>query len=353
MAEVMLQKGVAWSQTPTISRLLNESNSCAGQALWLAARILFMNKKMKILIAYDGSDSAASALSDLPRAGLPDDCEAIVYLTDVWLPSSLSEFSRAVDARRQLAAGLSSFAPASRAVEEERALSRDAKVRFQSLFPTWGISVEASQGLGLPASKLIWKAISCKADLIVIGSQSRSADAGAGLGSSFLKVVAEATCSVRVSRPVIVADKTSVRLIVGVDGSPGSESAVNTIGSRQWPEGSECLVVAPSGSILPFVRETADALRATGLKTSIKVRDGDPHLVLSEEAREWGADCIFVGPDGHFMGRDQRDSNNAVTSLAVSAPCSVEVARKRLWATVGAFIPLARVAHNSAILGAG
>jgi nucleotide-binding universal stress UspA family protein len=312
-----------------------------------------MNTKMRILIAYDGSDSAEAALSDLPRAGLPDDCEAIVYLADVWLPASLSEFSRAVDARRQLAAGLSSFAPASRAVEEERALSRDAEGRFQSLFPTWGVSVEASRGQELPASELLRKAISWKADLIVIGSQRQSADAGAGLGSSFLKVVAEAACSVRVSRPAIVGGKTSVRLIVGVDGSPGSESAVNTIVSRRWPEGSECLVVAPSGSILPFVRETADALRATGLKTSIRVRDGDAHRVLGEEAREWGADCIFVGPDGHFTGMEPRDSNNAVTSLAVSAPCSVEVARERLWATAGAFIPLPKVVNNSASVGAG
>jgi nucleotide-binding universal stress UspA family protein len=314
---------------------------------------LLMNKKMRILIAYDGSDSAAAALSDLPGAGLPDDCDAIVYLADVWLPSSPSEFSRAIDARRQLAAGLSSFAPASRAVEEERALSRDAGRRFQSLFPTWEVSVEASRGLELPASELIRKAISWDADLIVIGSQNRSADAGAGLGSAFLKVVAEAACSVRVSRPAVVGDKTSVRLIVGVDGSPGSESALNIIGSRQWPEGSECLVVAPSVSILPFVRETTDALRATGLKTSIKIRDGDAHHALCEEAREWGADCIFVGPDGHFAWIDQRDSNNAVTSLAVSAPCSVEVARKRLRATASAFIPLARVANNSVAVGAG
>lgn len=317
------------------------------------AHPFFMNKKMKVLIAYDGSDSAAAALSDLPLAGIPDDCEALVYVSDVWLPSSHSEFSSAINSRRQLAAEFSSFVPASRAIEEERALSREAGRRFQSLFPAWEVRVEASPGLGLPASELIRKSISWKADLIVIGSQSRSADAGAGLGSSYLKVVAEATCSVRVSRPAIVGDKISVRLIVGVDGSPGSESAINTIASRQWPEGSECLVVAPSGSSLPFVRESADALRVTGLKTSTRVRDGDAHRVLCEEALEWGADCIFVGPDGDFTGIDQHDSDNAVSSLAVSAPCSVEVARKRLWATAGALIPLARAANSSAAISAG
>jgi nucleotide-binding universal stress UspA family protein len=104
----------------------------------------------------------------------------------------------------------------------------------------------------------------------------------------------------------------------------------------------------------PLVSETAEALRATGLKTSIRIREGDPHRVLNEEAREWGADCIFVGPDGHSTEIDQRGQGGAtVTSLAVNAPCSVEVAREPLWATAGAFIPLACVANNSASLGAG
>ena len=320
-----------------------------------AARVpFFMNKKMKVLIAYDGSDSAAAALSDLPRAGIPDEVEALVYVADVWLPSSHSEFSRAINSRKQLAAELSSFVPALRAIEEERALSREAARRFRSLFPAWEVRVEASPGLGLPTSELIRKATSWSADLIVMGSQSRPEDAGAGLGYSFLKVVAEATCSVRVSRPVTDTDEASVRLIVEVDGSPGSKSAVSTIGSRQWPGGSECLVVSADGSMGPLVRETAEALRATGLKTSIRVREGDPHRVLNEEARLWGADCIFVGPNGHVTEIDERGQGGAtVTSLVVNAPCSVEVAREPLWATAGAFIPFARAVNNSASVGAG
>ncbi len=37
-----------------------------------------MTGKMKILIGYDVSDSAEAALRDLRRAGLPNDCEAVV-----------------------------------------------------------------------------------------------------------------------------------------------------------------------------------------------------------------------------------------------------------------------------------
>lgn len=41
-----------------------------------------MTDKMKILIAYDGSDCADAALTDLQRAGLPSDVEAIVLSVD-------------------------------------------------------------------------------------------------------------------------------------------------------------------------------------------------------------------------------------------------------------------------------
>ena len=42
---------------------------------------------MKLLIAYDGSDSADSALDDLTHAGLPATGEALVMtIAEVWLP---------------------------------------------------------------------------------------------------------------------------------------------------------------------------------------------------------------------------------------------------------------------------
>ena len=80
-------KGVAVSQTPTISRLSNESNSCAGQANGVAARILFMNKKMKILIAYDGSDSAAA-----PDAPEPPVLGPQAITTDGWVRKGFGFF---------------------------------------------------------------------------------------------------------------------------------------------------------------------------------------------------------------------------------------------------------------------
>ncbi len=44
-----------------------------------------MNQAMKILIAYDGSDYADDAITELQRAGLPSEAEAVVLsVTNAW-----------------------------------------------------------------------------------------------------------------------------------------------------------------------------------------------------------------------------------------------------------------------------
>ena len=43
---------------------------------------------MRILIAYDGSECARAALTDLQLAGLPSDAEVLVLsVLDAWLPA--------------------------------------------------------------------------------------------------------------------------------------------------------------------------------------------------------------------------------------------------------------------------
>jgi|SRR5215207_8461281 len=51
-----------------------------------------MNKRMKILVGYDGSECADAALEDMRRAGLPRDAEAVVLsVADVFLPPPVKE----------------------------------------------------------------------------------------------------------------------------------------------------------------------------------------------------------------------------------------------------------------------
>ena len=64
---------------------------------------------MKVLIGYDGSQSADAALADLQRAGLPKETEAlIVSVADVMMVPETSAYELAAEAlmSRRVAAGL-------------------------------------------------------------------------------------------------------------------------------------------------------------------------------------------------------------------------------------------------------
>src|SRR5262245_4865505 len=73
--------------------------------------------------------------------------------------------------------------------------TRLGSARVKSLFPEW--EARAEYLTGLPADALVEQATSWNADLIVVGSQGRSALGRLFLGSVSRRVVTEAPCSVR------------------------------------------------------------------------------------------------------------------------------------------------------------
>jgi nucleotide-binding universal stress UspA family protein len=146
-----------------------------------------------------------------------------------------------------------------------------------------------------------------------------------------------------------------VRIIVGIDGSPGSEEAVRAVAARTWPLNSEVklmvvddpLVPTIVGDIIPPLAETieesnaedrawaekmlaqsAAMLNGTEIKVTIEIRQGDPKKEMPQAAEEWGADCIFVGSAG-FSNRFERFVLGSISAaVAARAHCSVEVVRK-------------------------
>jgi len=102
---------------------------------------------MKILIAYDGSDCADSAIDDLKRAGLPRRAEVIALtITDELIPSPTSIGGVVTTFDKDL-------------LEKEKdslALARRAQSRIQQLFPDWEISAET--GVGSPGGEIIDRA---------------------------------------------------------------------------------------------------------------------------------------------------------------------------------------------------
>jgi nucleotide-binding universal stress UspA family protein len=145
-----------------------------------------------------------------------------------------------------------------------------------------------------------------------------------------------------------------MRILIGVDGSPYSDAALEEVSRRSWPRGSEVLVVhafelplaaAPEIWALPpdyyerldhVCREQADAIvkaaveKLSGLSDVVSVTSrtvfGSPNSVIIEAAESWNPDLIVVGSHGYPTW--ERLLLGSVSQAVVShAKCSVEVVR--------------------------
>lgn len=312
---------------------------------------------MKILIGYDGSDCADAALDDLTQAGLPADAEAhILSVAEVWLPPPPPSAYEILDQARKAHSPSElqhNYSKGCKAAQQAFALAQRVAERVVTKFPGWKVTADSS--CGSPAWELVAKADEWKPDLIVVGSHGRTALGRFVLGSVSQRVLAEARCSVRVSRGRLDEPNSPVRIIVGTDGSEPSEEAVRAVAARMWPHGSEVMVVLVDdplppdflGKLIPALAETIEEdrreeeawvkgiiersralLSKTGVKAECVVRQGDPKQELCKAAEEWGADCIFVGSAG-FSNRFERFVLGSVSAgVAARAHCSVEVVRK-------------------------
>jgi nucleotide-binding universal stress UspA family protein len=146
-----------------------------------------------------------------------------------------------------------------------------------------------------------------------------------------------------------------MRILLAIDGSPGSNAAVSEVAKRPWPEGSEIRVISafelplpptPEAWAIPpayfedldrstrqytrsLVESTVETLREK-LPTSVSVEGevflGPAKAVILEEAESWGADLIVVGSHGYRAW--ERFFLGSVSMAVVShAKCSVEVVR--------------------------
>jgi len=317
-----------------------------------------MKERMKILIAYDGSDCAEAALDDLTQAGLPNEAEAIVMsVTEVWLPPPPTSSYEIVEQATQVhvPADLKKvYAKGTRAVHEARVLAERGLARVKAGFPNWKVRAEATYGS--PAWELVFKADKWKPDLVIVGSHGRSALGRFVLGSVSQRVVTEARCSVRIARGRVEAPGSPVRILIGMDGSPASLAALQAVAERNWPAQSQARVVMVDdplratlvGELIPlvaesvaasnrldrtrireFAEEAAKLVKCKSLHVSAAIEEGDPKHVLPKVADEWGAQCIFVGATG-ISNRFKRFLLGSVSAaVAARAHCSVEVVRAR------------------------
>src|SRR5688500_19095125 len=104
---------------------------------------------MKILIAYDGSASADTAIEGLQRAGLPaENVEALVVsVGEVWLPPPARDEVIEDTFPLQIPPGLKEARErAARVMEEAEQLAERGGKRVQHVFSSWRVSHEARNG---------------------------------------------------------------------------------------------------------------------------------------------------------------------------------------------------------------
>lgn len=306
---------------------------------------------MRILIGYDGSPNADQMIDDLRMAGLPRSGDIVlVCIKELWLAYGNEITCEDLSQRYCLC--------------ETEALAARACQRLSRYFPEWHIKslVQA----GSPARMLLRAAEEWRPDLIVVGAHGSNISERVVFGSTAQKVLSEASCSVRVTRGGTqellerwghatsawdaLPDESPVRIVIGVDGSPGSLAAVHAVAGRNWPRGSKARLVtsvmvhklararvnAPTGAeseIVTVQNEAHDIqqvlkseLVAAGLDVSATVREGDPRIVLLDESERWSADVIFMGASG-YEHLERYLLGIVTTSIATRAYCTVEVVR--------------------------
>jgi nucleotide-binding universal stress UspA family protein len=309
---------------------------------------------MKILVAYDGSHDADAALLDLQRAGLPARAEVLVMsLADVFVPPPSEEEIDDDTVPVYLPDGIKrAHERARHQLEQAETMAKRASEQLNAVFPAWKVTYEAEADS--PAWTLLRKADLWKPDLIVMGARGHSVFGGRLiLGSISQRVLYEAGCSVRIARgPHLRMDKPP-RILIGVDNSPDSQTAVDEVGRRHWLGGTEVALVAVVDTVMAITPDPAEPsvvkwievgdernwdqvreifepstqkLRSAGLHVEVLVTRGNPADQILEEADTWGADCIFVGAKG-VRGIERLMLGSVSSAVSARAHCSVEVVR--------------------------
>src|ERR1043166_2153408 len=166
---------------------------------------------MRIVIGYDGSTSAETAIDDLDRAGLPVDTKARV------LSVAEQQIHPVIDA-----------------------MSEELCNRLQRHFHGWDVQLETPTGA--PAGMIFRRAVEWAADLIVVGTHGRSGLSRLMLGSVSNAIARDAACSVRVAR-ARPQREGPLRLLIGHDGSSLADIVVNAVCRRSWPANTEVRIL--------------------------------------------------------------------------------------------------------------
>jgi nucleotide-binding universal stress UspA family protein len=204
-----------------------------------------------VVVGYDSSEHSRRPLRWAAEEARRRDCPLVVlYVVDddgiaAWTPNGM--VGRWPDI----------------ALEHARTMVETAAAGLRRLFPT--VEIHARARVGSPAPELLDEAR--KASVLVVGTRGRWEMAAFCLGSVVHAVTAQAPCPVVVVRGEPELPGPNRRVVVGVDGSPGSIAALHfaaeTARSTRAP-----LVVVSAWDTTRF----APWLSSSGTSTEAQVR---------------------------------------------------------------------------------
>jgi len=244
-------------------------------------------------------------------------------------------------------------------VDSEYAAGKELVDDLAMVIRDTGLSAHASVAGGDPKQVILERAEAYQPDLIVLGFHRATPVADLFLSNVASHTLRNANCSVAIVRPRADGDLVPRRVLLATDGSPSAELAAREIAGRPWPVRTEIRVLSVMDAVLPSVhalfeppfihseevqrireegllhaqKAVADAvaiLKPSGLPISESVSillDGTKNVILNE-ARDWGADWIFLGSHGHQSTAERILMGSVSESVANDAPCSVQVVRQ-------------------------
>lgn len=267
-----------------------------------------MPKKYRILIASDGSRAAQAALETTINFPWPESSRvrAVIARTS-WLPVDSDWLASHAEARAELEKSAEPVAEATRRILASR--WPEPKVVIVDSLPQVAILAEAAR---------------FKANLIVLGWRGHGSFRRLLAGSVSRSIAAHAPCPVLVVRE---APKAVRRFVLGFDGCPNAELALDFLSSLDPVRGSSVVLVNvvepvhvpsslarfPSSVRAPIRREVsamkvqrreqglarldAAAARLEGLGCTIRteVRVGKPLASLLAAVEEHRADVLILG----------------------------------------------------------
>jgi nucleotide-binding universal stress UspA family protein len=290
---------------------------------------------MKVVLATDFSPSSdATVEAVLARPWPADTMFHVLHIVDLFVLTSSIGY-------------LESF------VEKETGESKKLCWSIVERFRNKGLQAVPRIVEGYPNTAIVDCANELNADFVILGSHGHTGLTRLFVGSVARSVLQHAHCSVEIIRSHGEKRPAGpMKILLGVDGSPHSMAAAQSLARRPWPENTEVRIISVidpgvpamdhwywSGEVATQLRESGlrlgktaveaaqKVVAGTGLRTDANVLSGGAaKWRIVDDAKEWGADLVVLGSHGR-RGVKRLLLGSVSESVALHAACSVEVIR--------------------------